>query len=104
VKNSTLRVLGIIAAVILVATIGFIAAQAVQSPTSSQIPTVVTDRPTSSAAATPTSFLATASTVPSQPPESRGSDDEHSSHNHETRPEVVTPLVRDNDDHHRDRD
>jgi hypothetical protein len=101
VKNSTLRILGVIAAVVLVVTVGAIAAQAVQSPTQSQIPTVVTGRPLGSEVTTPTGVAPTESTIPT--PATNPVARDHDEESHEgLNPEIVTPSVRDNDKHHHD--
>jgi hypothetical protein len=104
VKNSTLRILGVIAAIVLVATVGFIAAQVVQSPTRSQIPTIVTGRPLGSAVATPTGVAPANPTTPASSTTSAHALDRHEESHDGLNPEIVTPSVRDNDKHHHDED
>jgi hypothetical protein len=48
-NNTTVRAIGVISLVLFIVTIGFAAAQAAQPPDASLIPTVVTDRPLTSA-------------------------------------------------------
>jgi hypothetical protein len=118
-KNTTMRTIGVISLVLFIVTIGFAAAQAAQPLDSSLIPTVVTDRPLTSAettvalpdqTATPAPVV-TVKTAPTQATPTRstntGPSDQGSSRTSADRSadsdrEVVKRSVR--DDEHDDED
>jgi len=101
VKKRTIRTASVIAAVLLVGTVAFAAAQTVQPLRSSQIPVVVTASPAAESSETSPSRVATAvvptvAPVPVAASPKATSDAPNSAHS-STR-ELVTPKMRDDSD------